>query len=112
MQEESRVFCLHWKELLKHKQINNLFILRFVFKTMVNLNFETGDYVKIRLALDEIEGRILESFDKGIYLLKLNNGYNIGINKTIGIITVILIVLFILLESVAYFFLPNVGNLF
>src|SRR3989344_4263042 len=48
---------------------------------MVNLNFQTGDYVKIRLALEEVEGRILERSDKNIYLLKLDSGYNIGINK-------------------------------
>lgn len=48
---------------------------------MVNLNFEAGDYVKIRLALEELEGRILESSDSSIYLLKLNSGYNIGVNK-------------------------------
>ena len=48
---------------------------------MVNLNFQSGDYVKIRLALEEVEGRILENSDSSIYLLKLNNGYNVGISK-------------------------------
>ncbi len=48
---------------------------------MVELNFNPGDYVKIRLAKDEIEGRILESSDSNVVLLKLESGYNIGINK-------------------------------
>src|SRR3989338_5071455 len=48
---------------------------------MVELNFNPGDYVKIRLALKEIEGRVIESEDKNIILLKLASGYNIGIPK-------------------------------
>lgn len=48
---------------------------------MVELNFKRGDYVRLRLALEEIEGRVLESHDSGILLLKLKSGYNIGINK-------------------------------
>ncbi len=47
----------------------------------MEVNFEPGDYVKLRLALNEIEGRVLESPDGSIVLLKLNSGYNIGINK-------------------------------
>lgn len=47
----------------------------------MEFNFNPGDYVKLRLALNEIEGRILESSDKSIILLKLNSGYNIGISK-------------------------------
>lgn len=48
---------------------------------MAELNFEAGDYVKLRLALDEIEGRVLENPDSSFILLKLNSGYNVGINK-------------------------------
>ncbi|MBI2451958.1 Glu-tRNA(Gln) amidotransferase subunit GatD [Candidatus Pacearchaeota archaeon] len=48
---------------------------------MANLKFGPGDYVKLRLALEEIEGRVLESPDNGVILLKLNSGYNIGISK-------------------------------
>lgn len=48
---------------------------------MAELNFESGDYVILRLALEEIEGRVLESPDSSIILLKLKSGYNIGINK-------------------------------
>ncbi len=48
---------------------------------MVELNFNPGDYVKLRLALNEIEGKVLESSDSGILLLKLKNGYNVGIPR-------------------------------
>ncbi len=48
---------------------------------MVELNFGAGDYVRLRLALKEIEGRVLESSEAGILLLKLNSGYNIGVPK-------------------------------
>ncbi|MEK6908973.1 MAG: Glu-tRNA(Gln) amidotransferase subunit GatD [Nanoarchaeota archaeon] len=48
---------------------------------MVELNFSSGDKVKIRLAREEIEGIILESYDKNVVLLKLKSGYNIGIPK-------------------------------
>jgi glutamyl-tRNA(Gln) amidotransferase subunit D len=48
---------------------------------MVELNFQPGDYVKLRLALKEMEGRVLESPDSSVILLKLDSGYNIGIPK-------------------------------
>jgi glutamyl-tRNA(Gln) amidotransferase subunit D len=48
---------------------------------MVELNFKPGDYVRLRLALEEIEGTVLESADSSILLLKLKTGYNIGINR-------------------------------
>jgi glutamyl-tRNA(Gln) amidotransferase subunit D len=48
---------------------------------MAELNFNPGDQVRLRLALKEIEGRVLETSDKSILLLKLNSGYNIGIPK-------------------------------
>ena len=44
---------------------------------------ETGDRVEIHLAKKIYEGKLLESpeSEKGIVLLKLDNGYNIGFNK-------------------------------
>ena len=48
---------------------------------MAELNFNPGDYVRIRLAMKEIEGSVLESSDNSIVLLKLKSGYNIGISK-------------------------------
>jgi len=48
---------------------------------MGELNFEPGDYVSFRLALEEVEGRVLESSDSSIVLVKLKSGYNIGLNK-------------------------------
>ena len=48
---------------------------------MVELNFHPGDRVLLRLARKELEGRVLESYDKEIVLLKLKTGYNIGIAK-------------------------------
>jgi len=48
---------------------------------MATLNFNPGDYVKLRLAKEELEGRVLESSDGSIVLLKLESGYNIGIPK-------------------------------
>ncbi|MBU0907155.1 MAG: hypothetical protein KKE05_03275, partial [Nanoarchaeota archaeon] len=41
---------------------------------MVELNFNPGDYVKLRLAKREVEGTILESTDSSVYLLKLKTG--------------------------------------
>jgi len=48
---------------------------------MVELNFSSGDEVKVRLAQEEVEGIFLDSFDSSIVLLKLSSGYNIGIPK-------------------------------
>jgi len=48
---------------------------------MVELNFVPGDYVKLKLAKREVEGRVLESKDGSMFLLKLSSGYNIGILK-------------------------------
>ncbi|MDO8460756.1 MAG: Glu-tRNA(Gln) amidotransferase subunit GatD [Nanoarchaeota archaeon] len=48
---------------------------------MAELNFNAGDYVRFRLALKEMEGRVLESSDNSVVLLKLGSGYNIGIPK-------------------------------
>ena len=40
-----------------------------------------GDYIKIILDKGEEKGILLESHEPGIYLLKLDSGYNIGIKK-------------------------------
>ena len=48
---------------------------------MVELKISPGDYVKLGLAKREVEGRVLESHDSEIVLLKLKSGYNIGISK-------------------------------
>ena len=50
---------------------------------MVNLNFSSGDMVRLRLAKSELDGRVLESpgNEKEIILLKLDSGYNVGVNK-------------------------------
>jgi glutamyl-tRNA(Gln) amidotransferase subunit D len=43
--------------------------------------YNSGDYVEIHLSKLIYEGILLESSDKGIVLLKLDSGYNIGFNK-------------------------------
>ena len=48
---------------------------------MAELNFQPGDEVRLRLAKKEVEGRVLESSDGSILLLKLDSGYNVGIPK-------------------------------
>jgi glutamyl-tRNA(Gln) amidotransferase subunit D len=48
---------------------------------MVELNFGAGDKVRVRLALGEQDGVVLESSDREVLLLKLESGYNIGIAK-------------------------------
>lgn len=48
---------------------------------MVELNFNAGDYVRLRLADREIDVYVLNSHDKDILLVKLESGYNIGIRK-------------------------------
>jgi len=48
---------------------------------MVELKFSAGDEVKIGLAMKEVSGTILESYEKDVVLLKLDSGYNIGIPK-------------------------------
>src|SRR3989344_7105219 len=47
----------------------------------MEFDFNFGDRVKVRLAREEIEGNVLESYDNDVVLLKLKSGYNIGIPK-------------------------------
>ena len=48
---------------------------------MVDFNFNMGDIVRFRLALDEVEGLVLDSTEENIVLIKLESGYNIGLSK-------------------------------
>ncbi|MEX0920454.1 MAG: Glu-tRNA(Gln) amidotransferase subunit GatD [Candidatus Pacearchaeota archaeon] len=50
---------------------------------MVNGKASPGDYVEVSLVKKSYEGRLLKSpdSDKGIILLKLDSGYNIGFSK-------------------------------
>lgn len=43
--------------------------------------YQPGDYVRFRLAKEEIEGTLLQSPDPAVVLLKLASGYNVGIAK-------------------------------
>jgi glutamyl-tRNA(Gln) amidotransferase subunit D len=48
---------------------------------MAELNFQPGDFVRLRLALEEIDGTLIENPDSSVLLLKLKSGYNIGVPK-------------------------------
>src|SRR3989344_809733 len=61
--------------------IRKFFIRRGFYFVMGKNDFAPGDYVRLRLAMKEIEGNVLESSDSGVILLKLKSGYNIGIPK-------------------------------
>jgi glutamyl-tRNA(Gln) amidotransferase subunit D len=61
--------------------VRKFFIILYFKEFMVELNFNPGDYVRLRLALKEEEGTYIESPDSSIVLLKLKSGYNIGISK-------------------------------
>jgi glutamyl-tRNA(Gln) amidotransferase subunit D len=54
-------------------------LLHFVF---MKVNASSGDYVEIELMKKEYKGTLLETpkTEKGIIMLKLDSGYNIGIN--------------------------------
>jgi glutamyl-tRNA(Gln) amidotransferase subunit D len=45
-------------------------------------NAEIGDLIRIRLAKEEIEGILLESYEAGVVLIKLKNGYNMGLDRS------------------------------
>src|SRR3989344_7276891 len=42
---------------------------------------EAGDYVEISTKDEEFKGCLIPSTNKDVYILKLDSGYNIGINK-------------------------------
>ena len=41
-----------------------------------------GDIVEIKISEETVQGTLLESYDSSIYLIKLESGYNIGIEKS------------------------------
>ncbi len=41
-----------------------------------------GDIVKVRTSDEEVEGIVIPSFDEDVLLLKLNTGYNLGIERS------------------------------
>ena len=61
--------------------ISKVFITTIIGRFMVELNFNPGDFVEIRLAKDELKAKVLESSDSSVMLLKLDSGYNIGIPR-------------------------------
>jgi glutamyl-tRNA(Gln) amidotransferase subunit D len=44
-------------------------------------NANIGDRIRIKLAKEDIEGLLLESYEAGIVLVKLDSGYNIGVSR-------------------------------
>jgi len=48
---------------------------------MAEIDAKPGDYVKLKLAREEMECTILESYDASVILVKLKSGYNIGIPR-------------------------------
>ncbi len=48
---------------------------------MTEINARPGDKIRVRLASEEIECVMLESYDKSVVLVKLKSGYNIGIPR-------------------------------
>jgi glutamyl-tRNA(Gln) amidotransferase subunit D len=48
---------------------------------MKNQNCEAGDKVRVVMDGKEEKGILLDSYDKGVLLLKLDNGYNLGLKK-------------------------------
>ncbi len=48
---------------------------------MTEINAKPGDLVKLKLAREELECTLLESYDSSVILVKLKSGYNIGIPR-------------------------------
>ena len=63
------------------ERFRKFFITRGFYFVMGKNDFAPGDYVRLRLAMKELEGNVLESSDGSVLLLKLKSGYNIGIPK-------------------------------
>ena len=42
---------------------------------------EAGDKIEVRINNKIERGILLDSYDRGVLLLKLSNGYNIGLKK-------------------------------
>ncbi len=45
-------------------------------------NADTGDFIRVKLAKEDIEGTLLESHEPGVILIKLESGYNMGIDRS------------------------------
>jgi glutamyl-tRNA(Gln) amidotransferase subunit D len=45
-------------------------------------NYEVGDKILVKTFSDETKGTLLESYEPGIILVKLESGYNIGIDRS------------------------------
>jgi len=45
-------------------------------------NYDVGDKVLVKTFSDETRGILLESYEQGVLLIKLESGYNIGIDKS------------------------------
>lgn len=43
---------------------------------------KVGDRIRINTAKDSVEGTLLESYEAGIVLVKLDSGYNIGVDRS------------------------------
>ncbi len=48
---------------------------------MKGADAKAGDLIKVRTAKEEIEGTLIESYEPGVVLVKLDSGYNIGISR-------------------------------
>jgi len=53
-----------------------------VKKSEKEFEFKAGDIVKIKTSNDEFEGTVIPSHEEGIILLKLESGYNLGVEKS------------------------------
>ena len=41
-----------------------------------------GDLIKIKTAKEDINGILIESYEPGVVLIKLESGYNIGVDRS------------------------------
>jgi len=44
-------------------------------------NANVGDRIRIKLAKEDVEGIMLDSYEAGVVLVKLDSGYNIGVSR-------------------------------
>jgi glutamyl-tRNA(Gln) amidotransferase subunit D len=45
-------------------------------------NTEPGDKIRIKTAKEDIDGILIESYEPGVVLVKLDSGYNIGVDRS------------------------------
>lgn len=48
---------------------------------MNKLKYKSGDFIEVKTSSDVLRGILMPSFEKEIMVLKLDNGYNVGIEK-------------------------------